>query len=118
MYTVLRPNLSHLHVFGSFVTSKNPGDRRTKLSTNVSHSIFLGYTATDRNIFFRDKVSNQIKQAQHVVFDEVHCHRKKRSPYATQFYDFDHKITNNAQTTPPQPIIDPSYPPMYIVRVH
>jgi len=39
-------DLKHLRVFGCFVTSKNPGERKTKLSKNVSHSIFLGYTAT------------------------------------------------------------------------
>ena len=49
MYT--KSDLSHLRVFGSFVTS------------NLSHGIFLGYTAIDRNINFRDEVSNQIKLA-------------------------------------------------------
>jgi len=74
----------------------------------VSHAIFLGYTATNRNIIFRDEATNQIKQARRVLFDEDHYHRKKRPPYAAQLYDFNHKITDNEQSTPPQPIINPA----------
>jgi len=95
MFTGTRPDLSHLYVFGSFVTSKKTGDRATKLSSNVSHGIFLGYTANNRNIIFRDELTNQIKRARHLVFNDVHYHHQKRPPYAQQLYDFNDSTSSD-----------------------
>ena len=115
-YTAKKPDLSHLKIFGSYVTSKNPNDRTTKLAHNVSHGIFLGYTATDRNIIFRDEASNQVKRARHVTFDESHYHRQKRPPYAQQLYNLGElskpstpppvhtNITPPSTTQPPPPV--------------
>ena len=86
-YTTNKHNLSHLQIFGSYVTSKNPRDRATKLAHNVSHGIFFGFTAADRNLIFRDDISNQVKRARPIIFDESHYHRSKRPPYAQQLYN-------------------------------
>lgn len=96
-YTGMKPYLSHLRIFWNFFTSKNPSDRNNRSARNVSHGIFLGYTATDRNIIFRDENSNQIRRAQHVVFDKIHYSRQKELPYAKQLYNF----IDNSDGPPP-----------------
>ena len=63
-----------------FCNQKNPGERKTKLSKNVSHGIFLGYTAINRNVIFQDSLSNQFKRSRHVTFDKVFYNRYSRAP--------------------------------------
>lgn len=46
-------------------------DRKAKLDLNTSAGIFLGYTATDKNVLYRDSVTGRFKTATHVVFDEA-----------------------------------------------
>jgi dUTP pyrophosphatase len=46
-------------------------DRKVKLDLNTSAGIFLGYTATDKNVVYRDNVTGRFKTATHVVFDEA-----------------------------------------------
>jgi hypothetical protein len=45
--------------------------RTAKLDLNTSAGIFLGYTATDKNIIYRDSVTGRFKTVTHVVFDEA-----------------------------------------------
>jgi len=70
-YTGLRPSATHHRVFGCPVTIKNPGKRPTKLDLNTSTGRFLGYTATDRNIYYLDNNTRRLKIATHCVFDEA-----------------------------------------------
>jgi hypothetical protein len=64
-----KPDLSHLRVFGSLVTSRVFGERHAKLDRHTFHGIFLGYTATDLNVRYYDLTnSSRIKTARHVVF--------------------------------------------------
>ncbi len=46
-------------------------DRKAKLHLNTSARIFLGYTATDKLIVYRDSVTGRFKTATHVIFDEA-----------------------------------------------
>jgi hypothetical protein len=46
-------------------------DRKAKLDLNTSRGIFLGYTATDKNVVYRDSITGRFKTATHVVFDEA-----------------------------------------------
>ena len=101
------------------MTSKKPNDRTTKLAHNVCHGIFLGFTATDRNIIFRDNISNQVKRARHVTFDESHYHRNKRPPYAQQLYNLGELSTtptsrSNKKCSTKQPKEKSSPPPQPI----
>ena len=75
------PDVSHLKVFDIHVTSKLPGDRRTKLAKNVTYGIFLGYVATNVNIIFQDSISNLVKRAHYVIFDEAFYHQAHIPPY-------------------------------------
>ena len=68
-----RPNLRRLRVFGSPVVARLPGRRMAKLDTNTALGIFLGYTATDNNIYYQDHATRKIKVATHVSFDEAGC---------------------------------------------
>lgn len=70
-YTGHRPNLKHLHIFGSPLTVRHPGRRPAKLDQHASQGIFLGYTATHKNVYYLDSGTKQIKIGTHVVFDEV-----------------------------------------------
>jgi dUTP pyrophosphatase len=69
-YTGKRPNAKRLRVFGCPVVVRH-SDRRAKLDLNTSAGIFLGYTATDKNIVYRDSVTGRFKTATHVIFDEA-----------------------------------------------
>ena len=118
MLTGNQPDVSHLLVFGSFFTSKISGDYRTKLATNITHGIFLGFTGTDRNVIFRDELGNQVKCARHVVFDEIHYNRKKRPPFARQLYDFlgEEDTPATARKTAPPPVTTPLTTPITITE--
>jgi len=70
-YTGKRPSARHLRIFGCAVIVKNPGKRPAKLDTHTSTGIFLGYTATDKNIYFMDTQTKRIKIATHCQFDEA-----------------------------------------------
>jgi len=48
-----------------------PGRRPAKLDNHTASGIFLGYTATDHNVYYRDTQTGKIKIATHVTFDEA-----------------------------------------------
>jgi len=89
-------NLAYLKVFGNYVTSKNPGKHPTKLAKHVSHSICLGFTATNRNVIFQESISNQIKRARYVLCEKPYYNRPNRPPYLEQLHNLP-----TASTTPP-----------------
>lgn len=70
-YTGKKPDLKHLRIFGSPVVSRLPGRRPAKLDSHTSSGIFLGFTATAHNIYYRDNSTKRIKIATHVNFDEA-----------------------------------------------
>jgi len=71
--TGLKSNVSKLRVFGSRVFARKPGsDKWAKLDKKNTNGIFLGFTATDNNVYFRDDSSGRILTSTHVLFDEAH----------------------------------------------
>jgi hypothetical protein len=70
-YTGSRPSAKNLRVFGCPVIAKNPGKRATKLDLNTSTGIFLGYTATDKNIYYMDNNTKRLKISTHCIFEEA-----------------------------------------------
>ena len=71
-FTGQKPDLSNLRIFGSRVYSKRPGRRPFKLDRHSDTGIFLGYTATDKNIIYIDIDTGRTKISTHVIFDEAH----------------------------------------------
>ena len=65
-----RGDLSRLRTFGCRVWVRLPGRRSHKLDPHVNKGIFLGYTATMRNIYYLDCDTDRIKTTQHCRFDE------------------------------------------------
>ena len=81
-----KPNLTHLRVFGSRVCVKKSGDRPAKLDRHAFRGIFIGYTATDKNIRYIDLDSGMVKSSHHAVFDEAWYTQEKRPPTAQLLY--------------------------------
>jgi deoxyuridine 5'-triphosphate nucleotidohydrolase len=71
-FTGIKPDLSRLRIFGSRVYARMPGMRKAKLDSNTYKGYFLGYTATDKNVYYIDSDSGKIKIGTHVIFDEAH----------------------------------------------
>jgi dUTP pyrophosphatase len=71
IYTGQRPSAKHLRIFGCPIIAKQPGKRPTKLDIHTSSGRFLGYTATDKNIYYRDDHTHRIKITTHCSFDEA-----------------------------------------------
>lgn len=111
-----RPNLAHLRVFGSRVCVRQPGERRCKLDRHDYSGIFLGYTATDKNIIYLDTTSGIVKTSHHAVFDESWYHQPKRPPAAQLLYDIGLESVQDPipaspdDTSIPEPV--PAYPPI------
>jgi dUTP pyrophosphatase len=78
------PLAKYLRVFGCRIIVRQPKEHSAKLDSNTTTGIFLGYTATDKNILYIDDISREIKTATHVIFDEAHltAPRSKTPPAA------------------------------------
>jgi deoxyuridine 5'-triphosphate nucleotidohydrolase len=80
-----QPDGSNLRIFGCQVYVRKPGDREHKLDLHTVRGIFLGFTATDKNIHYFDRNTKQVKTATHVVFDEAnYTLPKSERPPASQ----------------------------------
>ena len=53
-YTGIKPDINKLKVFGCPVIACLPGKRPAKLEVHAAMGIFLGFTATDHNIYYQD----------------------------------------------------------------
>ena len=71
-FTGIKPDLANLRIFGSRIYSKRPGRRPYKLDRHSDTGIFLGYTATDKNVIYIDIDTGRTKTSTHVIFDEAH----------------------------------------------
>jgi hypothetical protein len=65
-------DLGNLRIFGTKIYTRKPGQRCIEFDKNTAKGLFLGYTATDKNIIYINKTSQKIKIATHVIFDEAH----------------------------------------------
>jgi len=98
-YTGRKPDLHHLKIFGSPIVSRLPGQRPAKLDHHIAEGIFLGYTATSHNIYYRDKNTKKVKIAMHVTFDEagytlVPAQCDNWSSQAVQLHDYGDTATS------------------------
>jgi len=123
-YSGKRPNAKRLRIFGCPIVVRHV-DRKAKLDLNTSAGIFLGYTATDKNVVYRDSVTGRFKTATHVVFNEagMTLPAAERSPAAKVLQDLGYGTTpdsalndasteNDASTHDIVPVesIDPHHP--------
>ena len=82
-YTGRHPDLTHIRVFGSHVTVKQPRVRRHKIDLDHNTTgIFIGFTSTDSTIWFEDTHTGGLKLARYITFDEAHYTPNHRPPYA------------------------------------
>jgi len=86
-YFGMKPDLSHLKLFGSRVCVKRSGDRSSKLDRNDFTGIFLGFTATDHNILYLDLKSGLVKHSHHAQLDEAWYLQSFCPPAAQLLYD-------------------------------
>ena len=102
-FTGRRPDLTHIRVFGSHVTVKQPRVRLNKLdTTHTTTGIFLGFTSTDRTIWFEDHTTGELKSARHVTFDEAHYTPNNRPPYAQELMNLaEEHLSNPSEISPP-----------------
>ena len=67
------PDMSGIKIFGSRVVAHNTNKRTGKLDyNNVSKGIFLGFTGTQKNVYFIDDVTQKVKVGSFIDFDEAH----------------------------------------------
>jgi len=86
-WTGIKPDLRHLKVFGSRVCVRRTGRRRAKLDRHDFQGIFLGYTASDKNIRYLDLNTGLVKTSHHAVFDEAWYTHSQRPPAAEFLYN-------------------------------
>ena len=61
-WTGEQPSAKAWRMFGSPVIVRLPGERSAKLDTHTAHGTFLGFTATDHNVYYRDSKTKRIKR--------------------------------------------------------
>ena len=59
--TGIKPNITNLRTFGCRVFVRKPGDKPAKLDHHTSNGIFVGYTATTKNVYYIDDASLNVK---------------------------------------------------------
>ena len=97
-----QPDLKRLRIFGARVCVKRAGKRRSKLDRHDFEGIFVGYTATERNIRYFDCDTGQVHIARHAVFDEAWYLQPIRPPAAQMLYDMG---LEDIDLDPPAPVI-------------
>jgi hypothetical protein len=108
-----QPDLSTLKVFGSRVSVKVTGKRRSKLDRHDFTGIFVGYTATNENIRYIDVATGTVKTSHHAVFDEAWYLQPSRPPMAQLLYDMGLENEEDFEVAPPsKPRESAPWPPM------
>jgi deoxyuridine 5'-triphosphate nucleotidohydrolase len=80
-----KPDLRFLRIFGSHVNAKKPGSRPYKLDHHSFDGIYLGNTATPKNVYIKDSKTNHVKIGTHVTYDEAHMSvPASKAPLAAQ----------------------------------
>lgn len=70
-YTSKHPDASNLRIWGCCIFALLPGQQPKIFDIHTTTRIFLGYTATDKNIIYQEHHTKKIKTATHCTFDEA-----------------------------------------------
>ena len=95
-----KPNLKHLKIFGTPITTRKPGLRSVKLDTHTYRGIFLRYAKTMQNIVFYDTQTKEVKTTTYAQFDEAQYSQPQRSKGANILLNINEqqsKSINNTQ---------------------
>ena len=80
-----RPDISKIRLFGSRVCARiHSASKFPKLDHTNTNGIFLGYIATDNNIYFEDDETQKVLISTHTLFDEVHLSIPHEAPLVSQ----------------------------------
>ena len=83
--TGAKPDITNLRTFGCRVFVRKPNLKKAKLDYNTSNGIFVGYTATTKNIYYIDDATSIVKIGTHALFDEAHFTAPRdKQPLAAQ----------------------------------
>lgn len=80
-FTVMRPEVSHLRIFGCPVYIHVPKDKRTKLEPSGKKGIFVGYSETSKAYRVYIPGQSQIEVSRDVTFDEEIAFQRSRESY-------------------------------------
>ena len=111
-YFGMKPDLSHLKVFGSRVCVKCSYDRGGKLHRNDFTGIFLGFTATNHNILYLDLESGLVKRSHHAQFDEAWYLQPVCPPAAQLLYDLGLEVEPEDDPVEASPTNPVPWPPL------
>jgi len=74
LYNGIKPNISHLHVFGCKCFELNNGkDNLGKSDAKFDEGIFLGYSLHNKAFRIYNKWTMIVKESIHVAFDETNA---------------------------------------------
>lgn len=105
-WTKSKPDISHLRVFRSTIYVKTPGVDDGKIDTSrVYKGIFLGFTASKRNVKYYNIQTKISKISRHFVIDEAHfCSTDKILPYAKDLLEYNKSKSTYFTTGPARKI--------------
>ena len=120
----MKLDLEFLKTFGSRVCVKRSGVRRAKLDRHDFTGIFLGYTATDRNIVYLDLDLGIVKHSHYATFDEAWYLQPARPSAAQLLYDLgleaeevDISLSDSSPIVVPSPVCPVPWPPLYTQNI-
>jgi len=99
--TGTKPNMKHLKVFGSPITTMKSGRRPVKLDTHCYHGRFLRYAKSMKNVVYIDTKTKKIKTTASAIFDEAHFSQQSKSRGAQRIYTIGKPHEDVAMDTPP-----------------
>ena len=87
--TGVKPDITSLRIFGCRVYVRKSEIKKIKLDHHTSNGIFVGYTATTKNIYYINDNTYIVKDGCHSLFDEVHFTvPRDQAPLAAQSLQF------------------------------
>jgi hypothetical protein len=111
-----QPDLRLLRVFGCRVYALPTRPRRPdKLISDARVGIFLGYSKTMKNILYFDTITEQVKVAQHVAFDEAMNDLDDKPPNAHLLDGLHNDCPDVLDFTLPVPDLDISIKPFLAI---
>ena len=102
-FTGQKPNLTSMRIFGSRIVAQSPRSKTGKLDTNnVATGIFVGFTGTDKNVYYIDDKTKRTKIGSWIEFDEAHYSVPAEfAPIAAQTLQrVGYHPTKDSETTP------------------
>jgi hypothetical protein len=82
-YYGMKPNLSCLKLFGSYICVKRAGTLWGKLDQHDFSGVFLGYASTDQNLQYIELTSGIIKTSHHTQFEKAWYLQPHQPPAAS-----------------------------------